>query len=46
MRNLASSDWFADPELEVITVSPQGGARVSQFTLRVNSAQKKNEPQG
>ncbi len=46
MRNLESSNWFAGPDLDVINVTPQGGARVSQFTLRVNSAQKKNEPQG
>jgi type IV pilus assembly protein PilN len=46
MRNLEGSNWFAGPDLDVINVSPQGGARVSQFTLRVNSAQKKNEPQG
>ena len=46
MRNLEGSDWFANPDLDVINVSAQGGARVSQFTLRVNSDQKKNEPQG
>lgn len=44
MRNLERSDWFTGPDLDVINVSPQGGSRVSQFTMRVKSTQKKNEP--
>jgi len=42
MNNLDSSDWFANPNLEIINVTPQGGSRVSKFTLRVTQeAQKK-----
>jgi type IV pilus assembly protein PilN len=43
MRNLASSDWFADPELEVITVKAQGSDRVSNFSLKVKSAAKQQK---
>ena len=43
MRNLASSDWFADPELEVITVKPQGSDRVSNFSLKVKQAAKQQK---
>ncbi len=47
MRNLDSSDWFTNPDLDVINVSAQGSGRVSQFTLRVNQENKsaKKEPQ-
>lgn len=42
MRNLASSDWFADPSLDVINVKPKGSDRVSEFSLKVkNVAAKK-----
>lgn len=41
MRNLSSSDWFADPELEVINVRDKGGDRVSEFSLRVKQVVKK-----
>ncbi len=40
MRNLDSSDWFGNPDLDVINVSAKGNNRVSQFTLRVNQANK------
>ncbi|HSD97580.1 MAG TPA: PilN domain-containing protein [Sulfuricaulis sp.] len=43
MRNLASSDWFADPELEVITVKPQGSDRVSNFSLKVKQVAKQQK---
>lgn len=43
MRNLSSSDWFADPELEVITVKAQGSDRVSQFSLKVKQAAKQQK---
>ena len=49
MRNLASSDWFAEPELEVITVKAEGSERVSVFSLRVKQIarqQKKLEDAG
>ncbi len=44
MRNLDSSDWFTNPNLDVINVTPAGGSRVSKFTLRVTEeAKKKSE---
>ncbi len=36
MRNLDASEWFANPDLDVINVVSRGRDRVSQFTLRVN----------
>lgn len=41
MRNFAASDWFADPELEVINVRTRGGDRVSEFSLKVKNVSKK-----
>lgn len=41
MRNFAASDWFADPELEVINVRQRGGDRVSEFALRVKNVARK-----
>jgi type IV pilus assembly protein PilN len=49
MRNLAASDWFAEPELEVINVKARGRDRVSEFSLRVKpiaKQQKKIEDTG
>jgi type IV pilus assembly protein PilN len=43
MRNLASSDWFADPELEIIRVMSLGGDRVSEFSLKVKLVAKKQK---
>ena len=43
MRNLASSDWFADPELQIIKVKAVGSDRVSEFSLKVNLAAKKQK---
>lgn len=40
MRNLDSSSWFANPDLDVINVQAKGNERVSQFTLHVNQANK------
>jgi type IV pilus assembly protein PilN len=40
MRNLDTSDWFANPNLDVINVSAKGSDRVSQFTLRVTQKKK------
>lgn len=40
MRNLDGSDWFANPDLDVINVKPKGSDRVSEFTLRVNQKVK------
>jgi type IV pilus assembly protein PilN len=47
MRNLESSDWFADPNLDVINVRVQGSDRVSTFSLRVKESarvQKQTAP--
>lgn len=44
MRNLASSDWFDEPQLEVITVKEKGSDRISEFSLKVKEAVKKKEP--
>lgn len=41
MRNFAASDWFADPELEVINVKQKGSDRLSEFSLKVKSISKK-----
>lgn len=43
MRNLAASDWFAEPELEVITVKPQGSDRVSEFSMKVKPVAKEQK---
>lgn len=43
MRNLASSDWFANPELELITVKAKGGDRVSEFSLKVKQSAKQQK---
>jgi type IV pilus assembly protein PilN len=43
MRNLAASDWFAEPELEVITVKAQGSDRVSDFSLKVKPIAKQQK---
>ncbi|HLE92991.1 MAG TPA: PilN domain-containing protein [Sulfuricaulis sp.] len=43
MRNLASSDWFANPELEVITSKAAGSDRVSSFSLNVKQSEKQKK---
>jgi len=40
MRSLDSSEWFANPDLDVINVTNQGGERVSRFTLRVSQSER------
>ena len=40
MRNLDSSDWFTNPTLNVISVSPKAGTLVSRFTLTVRQEVK------
>lgn len=42
MRNLAASEWFADPELDVVQVRQRGTDRVSEFTLRVKQSFKQD----
>lgn len=46
MRNLDVSDWFADPNLDVINVVARGGGRVSEFSLQVNQANKTKDKAG
>ena len=36
MRNLDSSDWFANASLQVVDVTDQAGTRVSRFDLRIS----------
>lgn len=36
MNNLDSSDWFTNPNLDIVNAQNQGDNRVSQFTVRVN----------
>ena len=43
MRNLASSDWFTNPELEVITSKAAGSDRVSSFSLNVKQSEKQKK---
>lgn len=45
MRNLATSNWFSDPELEVINVKQRGTDRVSEFSVKVKNVSKQQEPQ-
>lgn len=44
MNNLDSSDWFTNPDLDIIKIQPTGGARFSKFTLKVKQESKKPEP--
>lgn len=46
MRNLDTSNWFGNPDLEVINVQPKGSERVSQFTLRVSQVNKSAKADG
>ena len=45
MRNLDSSDWFANPNLDIINVREKGGDRVSTFRLQVNQQVKSSDQQ-
>lgn len=40
MQNLDSSEWFANPSLNVINVTPQEGIRISKFSLKVKEQDK------
>ncbi len=44
MQNLESSDWFKDTDLDIIKVAPQGGVRISGFTIQVNQTAKPKKP--
>jgi len=43
MDKLDSSNWFANPNLSVINVTPAQGVRLSQFDLRVSQQKQKAE---
>lgn len=43
MRNLDASAWFTNPNLNVINVTPKGGARISKFTLQVSEEVQKKK---
>ena len=34
MRNLETSEWLKDPQLEIIQAKDEAGQRISNFTLR------------
>jgi type IV pilus assembly protein PilN len=40
MRNLDSSEWFTNPNLDIINVKEKSGDRVSTFKLQVQQASK------
>lgn len=43
MRNLDSSEWFANPNLDIINVKEKSGDRVSTFKLQVQQTSKTSE---
>ena len=43
MRNLDSSEWFTNPNLDIINVKEKSGDRVSTFKLQVQQASKAGE---
>jgi len=43
MNRLDSSDWFANPNLSVINVTPREGVRLSQFSLSVSEEIKNSQ---
>ena len=43
MRNLESSDWLANPKLDIIQATDAAGTRISQFTLGFNQVIPKAE---
>ena len=46
MQNLDSSEWFTNPSLDVINVTPQGGTRISKFSLKVREERKSDGVNG
>lgn len=43
MRNLESSKWLANPQLDIIQATDESGARLSNFTLRFRQVVPKAE---
>ena len=47
MRNLESSDWLTNPELDIIQADAEDTSRISQFTLRFDQViPKQDEEEG
>ncbi|MGY8814848.1 MAG: PilN domain-containing protein [Gammaproteobacteria bacterium] len=43
MRNLESSEWLANPQLQIISATAAGGTQVSRFILKFNQVIPKAE---
>lgn len=43
MRNLESSEWLANPKLDIIQATDESGTRVSRFILRFNQVVPSSE---
>jgi type IV pilus assembly protein PilN len=46
MNSLDASDWFTNANLDVINVTPQGGSRISKFSLKVREESKRQKQGG
>lgn len=46
MNKLDSSEWFANPNLNVIDVTPRQGVRLSQFKLRISEQKNQDKQYG
>lgn len=46
MENLDGSNWFSDPNLDVINVTKEDGVRLSHFTLNVKEVNKAAAKEG
>lgn len=46
MRNLESSDWLKDPQLDIIQAKDEAGQRISNFTLRFTQVVPKASEDG
>lgn len=46
MNKLDSSEWFENPNLNVIDVTPRQGVRLSQFKLRVTEEKNRDKEYG
>jgi type IV pilus assembly protein PilN len=46
MNKLDSSEWFANPNLNVIDVTPRQGIRLSQFKLRISEQKNQDKQYG
>lgn len=46
MRNLETSDWLSNPQLDIIQTKDAKGVRISTFTLRLRQVVPKPEDEG